>query len=82
MGQLPVRYGKALVLECLVAVNQQVQVQCAWSPVLQAFATVGLFNRLEVVKQGMGRQFGAQPDCTIDKIRLIRWADRPTGVKG
>lgn len=75
------RDGKPRVIQCLAAKHQQVKIEGAWPPVLQPFSPVGLFNGLELVKQRMRGEPCRKPGYTINKIRLVLWADRAARVK-
>ena len=71
-----------VVIERMVAVNQQVEIQCPGAPVSEPLPPLGLLNSLKLVEQSVWVKPGAEPHRTINKIRLILWANRAAGVKG
>lgn len=75
------RDGQPLVVECLVAKYQKIQVKCARAPVPVSLPPVSLLNRLKLIEQGMRRKLSTKPYRAVYKVWLVLWAHRTTGVK-
>ena len=74
--QVWVRYTQARLVNDGIAVEQNIQIQCARAPSRSARATKLSLNRQQVIQQLSRGKSGANLQYRIEKIRLIDHADR------
>ena len=71
-------YAQPWLVDDRLTVKQQVEVECAGAPAhfIAAIASVGVFDRVECIKEGAGREAGLHDARRVEVWTLRHWTKR------